>query len=75
MSSHPDRPTRIAPTWVTQVLELEQSDVRFEAFANELVSALEGQPVVSTSRSWDLGRDGRGYGSRRGVYVMTDTRQ
>ena len=71
MSSHPDRPTRIPPTWVTQVLELEQSDVRFEAFANELVSALEGQAVVGTSRSWDLGRDGRGYGPRRGVHVLT----
>ena len=71
MSSPPDRPTGIAPTWVTQVLELEQSDVRFEAFANELVSALEGQHVVGTSRSWDLGRDGRGHGSRRGVYVLT----
>lgn len=71
MSIPSDQPTGIAPTWVTQVLELERSDVRFEAFANELVSALEGQPVVGTSRSWDLGRDGRGYGSRRGVHVLT----
>ena len=71
MNRSRDPSPEIASAWVSQVLELEEHTVRFEAFANELVSILEGQAVVGTSRSWDLGRDGRGYGARRGVHVLT----
>ena len=74
MSHSQQRTAEIPPTWVTEILELEQNDVRFEAFATDLVSTLEGQPVLRTSQSWDLGRDGRSYGSRRGVYVLTTLR-
>ena len=74
MSHSQQRTIDIPATWVAEVLQLEQNDVRFEAFANDLVATLEGQPVLSTSKSWDLGRDGRGYGSRRGVYVLTTLR-
>ena len=65
---------RIHPAWVNQVLAHEHNDVRFEAFANKLVSILEGKPIVSTSKSWDLARDGRGLGSRQGTFVLTTLR-
>ena len=67
-------PVRILPTWVNQVLAHEHDDVRFEAFANEVVSVLEGKPIVGTSRSWDLARDGRGLGARQGTFVLTTLR-
>jgi hypothetical protein len=41
------------------ILSHESQDDRFERFCNQLVGDLEGGAVVlSTSRSWDLGRDG-----------------
>ena len=74
MSPSQQPTAEIPATWVREILQLEQNDVRFEAFATDLVSTLEGQPVLSTSQSWDLGRDGRGYGARRGVWVLTTLR-
>ena len=74
VSDSQQRTAEIPATWVTEILQLEQNDVRFEAFATDLVSTLEGQPVLRTSQSWDLGRDGRGYGARRGVWVLTTLR-
>ena len=67
-------PVRIPPSWVNQVLAREHDDVRFEAFANEVVSVLEGKPIVGTSKSWDLARDGRGLGARQGTFVLTTLR-
>ena len=57
-----------------QVLAYEHDDVRFEAFANEVVSVLEGKPIVGTSRSWDSARDGRVLGARQGTFVLTTLR-
>ena len=65
---------QILPAWVDQILAHEYDDVRFEAFANKVVSVLEGKSIVSTSKSWDLGRDGRGLGSRQGTFVLTTLR-
>lgn len=60
---------------VEKVFNAETSDPRFEAACNSLVSALEGGAVVlGTSASWDLGRDGVGYGSADGLYVLTSLR-
>ena len=64
----------ILPMWVEQILAYEHDDVRFEAFANDIASILEGQPIVGTSASWDLGRDGRGLGPRHGVFVLATLR-
>jgi len=44
---------------IREVLQYETSSHRFEEYATALLSAVEGVPVVATSRSWDLGRDGR----------------
>ena len=60
--------------WVDQILSREADAHRFEAFAVALTSVLEGRPIVQTSRSWDLGRDGRGVGSQHGVFVLATLR-
>jgi hypothetical protein len=46
------------------IIEHERFPTRFEAFCVELMSAVEDCQYVGTSRSWDLGRDGRGVLSR-----------
>lgn len=61
----------VPKAWVRQILESEHDDGRFEQFANAVVSGLEGRPVVGTSSSWDLGRDGRSAGPGPTVYVLT----
>lgn len=58
--TRPFNSIRILPAWVDQVLARENDDGRFESFANDVASILEGKPIVGTSKSWDLGRDGRG---------------
>lgn len=70
----PFNSVRILPAWVDHILSHERDDNRFEVFANEVVSVLEGKPIVGTSRSWDLARDGRGLGSRQGTFVLTTLR-
>jgi len=57
------------------VLEIESNAYRFECFCREAVSIIEGGAIIlSTSRSWDLGRDGVGTGTARGVYVCVTLR-
>jgi predicted nucleic acid-binding protein len=65
---------RILRSWVDQILASENDDDRFEEFANDLASILEGKTVVGTSKSWDAGRDGRGVGPAHGVFVVTTLR-
>lgn len=58
-----------------QVLAKETNDQRFERFCNAVVSAMEGDAkILSTSASWDLGRDGVGYAKAAGIYVCTSLR-
>lgn len=57
------------------VLNFETNDARFEAFCRDVVSLLEGgSPILTTSTSWDLGRDGVGVGAARGIYVCASLR-
>jgi hypothetical protein len=57
------------------VLALENNDGRFENFCRDVVSLIEGNAIIfSTSKSWDLGRDGVGAGTARGVYVCVSLR-
>ena len=63
-------PPSIPKEWARQILEAEHDDGRFEQFANAVASVLKGRPIVGTSASWDLGRDGRGLGPAAGVYVL-----
>ena len=57
------------------VLAVESNDGRFEAFCNAVVAKLEGDArILSTSKSWDLGRDGVGFGRADGIYVLTSLR-
>lgn len=71
----PEGFTSLAQTISTAVLEMETNDFRFESFCNAVVSGLEGEAVIfSTSRSWDLGRDGIGGGRAAGIYVCTSLR-
>jgi len=44
---------------IKSILDTEDSPIRFEKFCIDLFSEIEGVEFVSTSRSWDLGRDGR----------------
>jgi predicted nucleic acid-binding protein len=66
----PFNPAPIPSFWVEQILASEHDHRRFELFANAVGSALEGRPIMATSASWDLGRDGRA-GAGTGVYVIT----
>lgn len=57
------------------VITNETNSGRFEAFCVGAVSELEGgQPVLTTTTSWDLGRDGVGYGRAQGLYVCCSLR-
>ena len=44
---------------VVNILALEDNSARFERFCVELFSKLDGTDYVTTSATWDLGRDGR----------------
>lgn len=44
---------------IHEVLQYETSFHRFEQYCTTLLSTVEGTPVLVTSQSWDLGRDGR----------------
>lgn len=58
-----------------QILLTETNDARFEKFACEVVSILEGGArILGTSTSWDLGRDGVGYARAEGIYVCVTLR-
>jgi hypothetical protein len=57
------------------VIESDSQPTRFEAFANAVVSLLEGgAPVISTSASWDVGRDGRSVGRAVPIIVCASLR-
>src|SRR4051812_9387353 len=59
--------TPLPSGWISQILEAEESDARFELFANDVVQSLVGHPIVPTSKTWDLGRDGRAAIARQAV--------
>lgn len=44
---------------IQRILEDEKSSIRFEHFCCDLLTSIDGFDYVWTSRSWDLGRDGR----------------
>jgi hypothetical protein len=51
------------------VLQAESNTSRFEDFCNALLSMLEGGlPILSTSRTHDMGRDGRSLGGKSRIY-------
>ncbi|MFY2946124.1 hypothetical protein ACOTJB_25225 [Achromobacter xylosoxidans] len=57
------------------VIANETNHARFENFCNAAISGLEGGAVIlSTSKSWDLGRDGVGAGKSSGTYICTSLR-
>jgi hypothetical protein len=53
-------------TMALHILEHESSPLRFENFCVDLFSELDQTPYVTTSRSYDMGRDGRGAAARLG---------
>lgn len=58
-----------------QILKTETNDGRFENFCRDAVSTAEGgAKILGTSASWDLGRDGVGYGRASGIYVCVSLR-
>lgn len=59
---------------VERIINSETVPIRFENFANSVVEKLENAPVLSTSKSWDLGRDGVGFGNGKGLFVLTSLR-
>ncbi|MCO8588923.1 hypothetical protein [Burkholderia multivorans] len=60
---------------VQKVIEAETNDGRFEAFCRRVLSIIEGGALIlSTSASWDLGRDGVGAGAARGTYLCCSLR-
>ncbi len=64
--------SHFSKTVIEQVLVQEANDGRFEAFANAVVSLMEGgAPVVGTSRSWDQTRDGKALGRASGIFVCS----
>ena len=59
----------------TAIIGQERYPTRFEKFCNALIGELEGGvPVVSTSASWDLGRDGRAQTPRGTIYTCCSLR-
>ena len=51
--------TRIPEGTIQRILEDEKSVIRFEQFCCDLLTDVDGTDYLGTSRSWDLGRDGR----------------
>ena len=49
----------LLPGIIEALFNLEVNDIRFERFCRELYSKVGGVVLVPTSRTWDLGRDGR----------------
>ena len=52
MSDSQQRTAEIPATWVTEILQLEQNDVRFKAFATDLVSTLEERVRERVPLDW-----------------------
>jgi len=51
------------------ILSREESPLRFEKFCAELMEAVEGIPFVTTSRSYDRGRDAIGIARSKGSHA------
>src|SRR5688572_30330732 len=60
-----DRP--LLESWVRDILRTESSSIRFEDLCVETFADAEGIHYVRTSRSYDLGRDGRDASPRSGA--------
>ncbi|WP_295565731.1 hypothetical protein [uncultured Stenotrophomonas sp.] len=57
------------------VIKSETNSSRFENFCAAAVSKIEGgSAVLTTTTSWDLGRDGVAYGKAAGLYVCCSLR-
>ncbi|MBB5944384.1 hypothetical protein [Xanthomonas sp. 3307] len=57
------------------VIKTDTNDGRFESFACGVVSQLEGNGSILTTRpKWDLGRDGVGFGASKGIFVCASLR-
>lgn len=71
----PSAESAFTVTVSTAVLAAETNATRFEGFCRAVVSLLEGgAAILSTSVSWDLGRDGVGVGRASGIYVCCSLR-
>ena len=49
----------ILPGVIKSILDTEDGHLRFERFCLDIYSETEGVELVPTSKTWDLGRDGR----------------
>jgi len=56
----------LLPGIIEALFNLEVNDLRFEEFCRELYSKVGDVVLVPTSRTWDLGRDGRTISTRGG---------
>jgi hypothetical protein len=57
------------PGTVEILLAQEDSPLKFEKFCAELMEKVEGIPFVTTSRSYDRGRDAVGIGRSTGSHL------
>lgn len=64
---------QVPESWILLILDGERSGSHYEKFAVSLVGTMETAPIVSTSTSYDLGRDGRSVQPGRMVVVMAST--
>lgn len=56
--------------WIQVVITDETSSSRFEEFANRLITRIDGQPIVGTSKTYDLSVDGKNLKLGRNVRVF-----
>lgn len=52
----------IADQFAETILAREDQPVRFEKFCADLYSVSQGVQLVTTSKTWDLGRDAKSIG-------------
>lgn len=63
---------RVTEVIAEAIFRFDSEPMRFERFANAIVSEYEGGiPVLPTSKTWDMGRDGRAETSTAGIYVCS----
>lgn len=61
---------RVTEVIAEAIIRADSETLRFERFTNDVVTEYEGGvPVLPTSRTWDLGRDGRAETSTTRLYV------
>ena len=63
--------------WIQVCITDERSSSRFETFANRLVSSIEGQTIVGTSKTYDLSIDGKNlrFGKNLRVFTTIESRE